>query len=65
MQAISDCRQAIAEAESVDELSALARACYLLDMALVHLGRPNEATHSERALESTSNWATPSTSFRC
>ncbi len=51
VQAISDCRQAIAEAEAVGELSALARACYLLDMALVHLGRTAEATHSGRALE--------------
>ena len=51
VEAISDCRQAIAEAESVGELSALARACYLLDMALVHSGRANEATYSGRALE--------------
>ena len=45
------CREAIAEAESVSELSALARACYLLDWALVELGRREEATHSWRALE--------------
>lgn len=51
VQAISDCRHAIAEAESVAELSALARACYQLDMALVHVGRPNEATYSARALQ--------------
>ncbi len=51
VQAISECRQAIAEAESVGEMSALARACYLLDMALVHLGRAQEATYSRRALQ--------------
>jgi tetratricopeptide (TPR) repeat protein len=45
------CLMAIAEAESVGELGALARACYTLDWALVELGRPEEATHSWRALE--------------
>ena len=50
-QAISVCRQAIAEAESVGELSALAHACYVLDWALVESGSPDEATHSWRALE--------------
>jgi class 3 adenylate cyclase/tetratricopeptide (TPR) repeat protein len=45
------CLQAIAEAESVGELEALARACYTLDWALVELGRPDEATYSWRALE--------------
>jgi class 3 adenylate cyclase/tetratricopeptide (TPR) repeat protein len=49
--AISECRQAIADAESVGEASALAHACYALDMALVHSGRGAEATHSRRALE--------------
>ena len=42
-QAISTCRQAIAEAEAVGELSALAHACYALDWALVESGRPDEA----------------------
>lgn len=50
-EAISTCRQAIAEAESVGALSALAHACYTLDYALVESGRPDEATHSWRALE--------------
>ena len=47
----STAAQAIAEAESVGELSALAHACYALDWALVESGRPDEATHSWRALE--------------
>ncbi len=50
-EAAATCRQAIAEADSVGELSALARACYLLDWALVESGRPDEATHSWRAVE--------------
>jgi class 3 adenylate cyclase/tetratricopeptide (TPR) repeat protein len=50
-EAISTCRQAIAEAEAVGALSALAHACYTLDYALVESGRPGEATHSWRALE--------------
>ena len=50
-EAVATCREAIAEAEAVGELSALARACYLLDWALVELGRPEEATHSWRAVE--------------
>ena len=50
-EAVATCREAIAEAEAVGELSALARACYLLDWALVELGRPDEATHSWRAVE--------------
>ncbi len=49
--AASACRQAIAEAESVGEMRALARACYNLDFALVEMGRPDDATHSWRALE--------------
>ncbi len=44
-------QQAIAEAEPIGELRALARACYLLDWALVESGRRDEATHSRRALE--------------
>ena len=50
-QAAATCREAISEAEVVGELSALARACYLLDWALVELGRPDQATNSWRALE--------------
>jgi tetratricopeptide (TPR) repeat protein len=50
-EAISTCHVAIAEADSVGELRALAQACYVLDMALVQSGRPQEATHSWRALE--------------
>ena len=44
------CREAIAEAETVGELPALARACYTLDWALFELGHPEQATHSARAL---------------
>jgi class 3 adenylate cyclase/tetratricopeptide (TPR) repeat protein len=44
-------RQAIAEAEAVGELRALARACYGVDWALRESGRPEEANHSWRALE--------------
>ena len=50
-EAIVTCRQAITEAESVGELTALAHALYSLDWALVESGRPEEATHSWRALE--------------
>jgi class 3 adenylate cyclase/tetratricopeptide (TPR) repeat protein len=50
-EAIADCRQAIDEADSVGELSALAHACYALDLALVLSDRPDEAKHSQRALE--------------
>jgi class 3 adenylate cyclase/tetratricopeptide (TPR) repeat protein len=50
-EAISACRQAIAEAESVNELAALAHACYALDWALVESGQPSEANYSWRALE--------------
>jgi tetratricopeptide (TPR) repeat protein len=45
------CRQAVAEAEAVGELRALARACYGLDWALRESGRPEEAGYSWRALE--------------
>ena len=44
------CEQVIGEAEAAGEGRALARACYLLDSALVELGREQEAVHSERAL---------------
>jgi class 3 adenylate cyclase/tetratricopeptide (TPR) repeat protein len=50
-EAISACREAIAEAESVGELRALAHASYSLDWALVESGRRQEADHSWRALE--------------
>jgi class 3 adenylate cyclase/tetratricopeptide (TPR) repeat protein len=50
-EVISTCREAIADAESVGELRALAHACYVLDMALVELGRQEQATHAWRALE--------------
>jgi class 3 adenylate cyclase/tetratricopeptide (TPR) repeat protein len=50
-EAISACRQAIAEAEPVGESRALAHACYILDWALMESGRSGEATHSWRALE--------------
>jgi class 3 adenylate cyclase/tetratricopeptide (TPR) repeat protein len=50
-EAIADCRRAIAEAEPVGELSALAHACYVLDWALVESGRPGDAVYSSRALE--------------
>jgi tetratricopeptide (TPR) repeat protein len=50
-EAVTACRLAIAEAESVGERQALARACYTLDWALVGLGRQDEAIHSARALE--------------
>jgi class 3 adenylate cyclase/tetratricopeptide (TPR) repeat protein len=50
-EAVATCRQAIAEAESVGELSALAHALYSLDWALVESGRSQEANNSWRALE--------------
>jgi len=50
-EAVATCRRAIAEAESVGEMSALAHALYSLDWALVESGRPDEATNSWRALE--------------
>ena len=50
-EAVRLCRQAIAEAEAVRELPALARACYGLDWALRELGHPDEANYSWRALE--------------
>jgi len=51
LEAADACRQAIAEAEPVGELRALAHAWYALDWALVELGRPDQATNSWRALE--------------
>lgn len=50
-EAIELSRQAMAEAESNGELRALARACYLLDWALVASGQREQATYSQRALE--------------
>ena len=61
-EAIAACRQAIAEAESVAELPALAHACYVLDWALVESGRPARPTTRNVPLRSISSWATPSTS---
>lgn len=49
-EAAAACRRAIAEAERVGELRALARACYTLDWALVGAGQPQLAEHSARAL---------------
>jgi tetratricopeptide (TPR) repeat protein len=45
------CRTAIAEAEAVGELRALAFASYMLDLVLVEAGRDDDAVHSGRALE--------------
>ncbi|MGH2546804.1 MAG: AAA family ATPase, partial [Actinomycetota bacterium] len=45
--AIRWCRSAIEEATAAGEREALAHAYYLLDWALVDLGRREEATHSE------------------
>ncbi|MGH2852220.1 MAG: AAA family ATPase, partial [Solirubrobacteraceae bacterium] len=45
------CRDALAESAAIGELRAEARAAYTLDWALFELGRPEEATHSPRALE--------------
>jgi tetratricopeptide (TPR) repeat protein len=50
-EAVRLSRLAIAEAEEVGELRALARACYGLDWALRELGHPEEASYSWRALE--------------
>lgn len=50
-EAIEWSRRAIEEAEASGELDALAHAYYLLDSVLVYLGRRDEATHSDRALE--------------
>lgn len=49
-QAIDWCRQAIADAEAAGDDRALAHALFVLDWALVTLGRIDEATHSARAL---------------
>jgi class 3 adenylate cyclase/tetratricopeptide (TPR) repeat protein len=48
--AIRWCRSAIEEARTAGEREALAHAYYLLDWALVDLGRREEATYSEAAL---------------
>jgi class 3 adenylate cyclase/tetratricopeptide (TPR) repeat protein len=49
--AIATCREAISEADAVGELSALAHACYALDVALVESGHPEDATNCWRAVE--------------
>ena len=63
-QSIDACRRAMADAESVGELSALAHACYALDYALVESGRPGEATHSWRALDIYEQLGDPEHEFR-
>lgn len=50
-EAIRLSREAIARAEAIGELRALARACYLLDWALFESGQREQAVHSQRALE--------------
>jgi class 3 adenylate cyclase/tetratricopeptide (TPR) repeat protein len=50
-EAISTCRQAIADAETVSDLSALTCAYCALDWALIESGRHEEAINSRRALE--------------
>jgi class 3 adenylate cyclase/tetratricopeptide (TPR) repeat protein len=50
-EAVRLSRQAIAEAEPVGELQALARACYGLDWALRESGHPEDAEYSWRALQ--------------
>jgi class 3 adenylate cyclase/tetratricopeptide (TPR) repeat protein len=50
-EAISLAQAAIADAEAAGADAPLAHACYVLDWALVHIGRGTEAVHSERALE--------------
>jgi len=49
-QAIRWCRAAVEEASRAGNMKALAYAYRLLDWAYVDLGRPAEATHSEKAL---------------
>jgi class 3 adenylate cyclase/tetratricopeptide (TPR) repeat protein len=50
-QAIKWCHKAIAEAQGSGRKAALATAYRDLDLAYVGLGRPQEATHSKKALE--------------
>ena len=50
-QSITQCNAAIANAERVDELPALALALAMLDVCLMQMGRLDEATHMNRALE--------------
>src|SRR5262249_15553984 len=50
VETIDWCRKAIEEASSVDAREALAHASYVLDYALVALGRYSEAVYSDRAL---------------
>jgi class 3 adenylate cyclase/tetratricopeptide (TPR) repeat protein len=51
VEAVQWLRRAIAEAEAAGEKEALAHAYFVLDWALVELGRNDEAVHSARALE--------------
>ncbi|HTN24779.1 MAG TPA: adenylate/guanylate cyclase domain-containing protein [Solirubrobacteraceae bacterium] len=50
-EAIRLCGLAMAESERCGEERALAHACFVLDWALAHTGRHDEAVHSVRALE--------------
>jgi class 3 adenylate cyclase/tetratricopeptide (TPR) repeat protein len=50
LETIDWCRKAIDEATGVDAREALAHASYVLDYALVALGRYSEAVYSDRAL---------------
>ena len=51
LDAVRWLERAIEAAERANELEALAHAYFVLDWALVELGRGEEAVHSERALE--------------
>ena len=50
LDAVTWLNRAIEEAQAADELEALAHAYFVLDWALVELGRGDEAVYSERAL---------------
>jgi class 3 adenylate cyclase/tetratricopeptide (TPR) repeat protein len=50
-EAVRSCRQAIRAAEAAGDDKALAHASYILDWALIELGRTSEATNSPRALQ--------------
>jgi class 3 adenylate cyclase/tetratricopeptide (TPR) repeat protein len=49
-EAVRKCREAIIEAEAASDRDALAHAYYVLDWALVELGRLEEAVYSDAAL---------------
>ena len=50
-EAEQSARRAIPDAERTGEARALAHACWVLDVSLVRMGRPADATHSPRAIE--------------